>query len=86
MELQQQVEGFRKQGIGVASLSYDSEAVLRDFAQRKGITYPMLSDPQSKVIRAFDILNPTVPHRSYWYLKKYGLPALYWNLMLKGLA
>lgn len=31
-------------------------------------------------------LDPAVPHRSYWYLKKYGLPALYWNLMLKGLA
>lgn len=30
--------------------------------------------------------NPTEPHRSYWYLKKYGLPFLYWNLMLKGLA
>ena len=22
----------------------------------------------------------------YWYLKKYGLPFMYWNLMLKGLA
>jgi sulfide:quinone oxidoreductase len=25
-------------------------------------------------------------NRGYWYLKKYGLPFLYWNLMLKGLA
>ncbi len=32
------------------------------------------------------LLDPTKPHRAYWYLKKYGLPALYWNLMLKGLA
>lgn len=24
--------------------------------------------------------------RDMWYLKRYGLPALYWNLMLKGLA
>ena len=35
---------------------------------------------------SFPILNPTKPHRSYWYLKKYGLPFMYWNLMLKGLA
>ena len=35
---------------------------------------------------SFPGLNPTKPHRPYWYLKKYGLPALYWNLMLKGLA
>ena len=31
-------------------------------------------------------LDPVKPHRSYWYLKKYGLPFMYWNLMLKGLA
>ena len=34
---------------------------------------------------SFPLLDPTTPHRSYWYLKKYGLPAMYWNLMLKGL-
>ncbi|BDY32932.1 NAD(P)/FAD-dependent oxidoreductase [Mycolicibacterium mageritense] len=32
------------------------------------------------------VLDAAKPHRAYWYLKKYGLPALYWNLMLKGLA
>jgi sulfide:quinone oxidoreductase len=32
------------------------------------------------------LLDPTKPHRAYWYLKKYGLPFMYWNLMLKGLA
>ncbi|OBF27421.1 FAD/NAD(P)-binding oxidoreductase [Mycobacterium sp. ACS4331] len=35
---------------------------------------------------SFPVLNPTTPHRPYWYLKKYGLPFMYWNLMLKGLA
>lgn len=35
---------------------------------------------------SFPILDPTTPHRAYWYLKKYGLPFMYWNLMLKGLA
>ncbi len=35
---------------------------------------------------SFPVLNPSTPHRPYWYLKKYGLPFLYWNLMLKGLA
>ena len=35
---------------------------------------------------SFPGLDPTKPHRAYWYLKKYGLPFLYWNLMLKGLA
>ena len=35
---------------------------------------------------SFPLLDPSKPHRPYWYLKKYGLPFLYWNLMLKGLA
>ncbi|MEE2033465.1 NAD(P)/FAD-dependent oxidoreductase [Rhodococcus chondri] len=34
----------------------------------------------------FPILDPAEPHRAYWYLKKYGLPFMYWNLMLKGMA
>ena len=32
------------------------------------------------------MFDPAKPHRPYWQLKKYGLPFLYWNLMLKGLA
>jgi len=35
---------------------------------------------------SFPILDPAKPHWIYWYLKKYGLPFMYWNLMLKGLA
>ncbi|MEZ5408224.1 MAG: FAD/NAD(P)-binding oxidoreductase [Acidimicrobiales bacterium] len=32
------------------------------------------------------LIDATRPRRDMWYLKKYGLPFLYWNLMLKGLA
>jgi sulfide:quinone oxidoreductase len=35
---------------------------------------------------SFPLLDSTMPHRAYWYPKKYGLPFMYWNLMLKGLA
>jgi len=44
--------------------------VLKNFAQRKGIHYPMLSDPDSKVIRAFDIFNDAVPKNT----PTYGIP------------
>ena len=43
-------------------------------------------DYDFKLQPSFPGLDPTRPHRPYWYLKKYGLPFLYWNLMLKGLA
>jgi len=35
---------------------------------------------------SFPLINPAKPHRAYWYLKKYGLPFMYWHLMLKGRA
>jgi hypothetical protein len=57
VELESQMANFRKRGLGVAAISYDSVAVLKDFATRKGISYPLLSDPDSKVIRGFGLLN-----------------------------
>jgi len=41
----------------VAAISYDSEEVLSDFAQRRGISFPLLSDDDSAVITEFGILN-----------------------------
>ncbi len=32
------------------------------------------------------VIDTTKPRRDMWYLKKNGLPFLYWNLMLKGRA
>jgi hypothetical protein len=65
--LQQYASEFRKQGLGVAIITYDSVAILADFAQRKNITFPMLSDPQSKIIRDFGVLNTSVPTDHLWY-------------------
>ena len=57
MELQDRLEELRDQGLGVAAISYDSEAVLADFSRRRGITFPLLSDDDSEVITEFGILN-----------------------------
>ena len=54
----------------MAAISYDSVAQLKNFADRKHITYVLLSDPDSKIIRAFGILNETVPANSM----AYGIP------------
>lgn len=70
VDLNTQVEGFRKKGLAVASLTYDSQAILQDFGKRLGIKYAMLSDPQSKVIQAFGILNDNVDKNS----PQYGIP------------
>ncbi|MCL4115979.1 UNVERIFIED_CONTAM: hypothetical protein GTU68_063323 [Idotea baltica] len=35
---------------------------------------------------SFPVINLQKPRTDMWYVKKYGLPFLYWNLMLKGKA
>ncbi len=60
-ELQSRLQDLRHSGLGVAVVTYDPVPVLADFAARRGITYPLLSDPGSKTITAFGILNTTVP-------------------------
>ena len=70
---------FEAENIRVYGVSYDSEEQLRTFADGHDVTYDLLSDPDSAVIRKFGILNtlitPDDPEqgggRSY-----YGLPCL----------
>ena len=54
----------------MAAISYDSPAVLKAFAVRRGITFPLLSDSESKIITAYGILNTAVEKGS----KSYGIP------------
>jgi peroxiredoxin len=70
VELQESRETLRKAGLGLAAISYDSVAVLENFSKRKGIEFPLLSDPDSKIIREFGILNESVPKDNPFY----GIP------------
>jgi len=57
VELQDRLQDLENSGISIAAISYDSKEVLADFANRRGITFPLLSDDDSSVIRAFGIYN-----------------------------
>jgi hypothetical protein len=57
VELESQIDGFRGEGLNVAALSYDPPALLADFAAKRGVTYPLLSDKDSRYIRALGLLN-----------------------------
>lgn len=62
---------FEAAGIAVYALSYDEPDALRDFRKAHQITYPLLSDPDSKVISDFGILNTLIdPEDHPWY----GIP------------
>ncbi|MBI5085620.1 MAG: redoxin domain-containing protein [Acidobacteria bacterium] len=67
MELGEKRAAFAREGLGVAAMTYDSQAILKSFSDRKGVTYPLLTDPDSKVIRAFGILNEGMPKGTPYY-------------------
>lgn len=56
--------------MNAAQISYDSQEVLARFAKAYKITYPLLSDKGSVVIRRFGILNTNVPTDVMFY----GIP------------
>jgi hypothetical protein len=52
----------------VAAISYDSVEILRSFADRNdGFRYPLLADPDSRIIEAFGLRNPNPPEGSRGY-------------------
>ena len=59
-----------KNGVRIAAVSYDSQDVLKEFAEKHGIGYPLLSDQDSAVIRRFGIFNANIAPE----LRAHGVP------------
>jgi peroxiredoxin len=70
-DLETKAADLKRDGLGLAAVSYDAVPVLADFSKRRHITYPLLSDAGSVVIRRYGILNTTVPESSR---QAYGIP------------
>lgn len=65
------MSAFEALGIKVLALSYDEPDALKDFQDAYGITYTLLSDPDSKVIRDYGILNTLIAEDDHpWF----GIP------------
>lgn len=80
MQLQNARTRFEEQGIKLAAISYDSPAILIDFAKRHHIEFPLLADPDSKVIRSFNVLNAEangmtkgMAHPGFFYIDDSGV-------------
>lgn len=70
MQLQRHLEEFQRAGIRILAISNDPVEALRAFAEEQGITYPLLSDADSRVIREFGILNTLIRPDE----RVYGIP------------
>jgi hypothetical protein len=57
VQLQNAKQRFEAQGLKLAAISYDSPAILKNFAERHKIEFPLLADRNSEVIRTFNVLN-----------------------------
>jgi hypothetical protein len=57
VQLQNDLPVLHRAGLGLAAISYDSVGVLSDFAKRKSIAFPLLSDHESEVIRAYGVAD-----------------------------
>lgn len=57
MELQSRHEDLSARGVGVAVITYDPVATLSQFAEARGIEFPLLSDEGSATIREYGLLN-----------------------------
>lgn len=57
MQLQTDLKDFEAAGLTIVGISYDPVDVLAKFAEKRKITYTLLSDSGSKTITAYGLLN-----------------------------
>jgi peroxiredoxin len=55
---QQRLPEFEARGIRLVAISVDPPEINRRQAQKRGYTFPLLSDPKMHVIRRYDVLHP----------------------------
>ena len=61
VELARQAAEFRARGIEVAAIIPEPVAALKASAVRLDIPYPLLSDPDSSIIRRFGLVDARTP-------------------------
>ena len=70
MELQGQYDSLKQRGIALAAISYDSPEVLKKFSDARGITFPLIADVGSGIIKRYGLLNTTMQPGT----RTYGVP------------
>jgi len=55
---QQRLPEFEARGIRLVGISVDPPEISRRQSQKRGYTFPLLSDPKMHAIRRYDVLHP----------------------------
>ncbi len=61
-------------GVKVVGISYDSVEVLKEFADKQNITFPLLSDAESKTIMAYALKNKEMAGKKFGKVDLDGVP------------
>jgi len=72
--LQKELAVIEAAGIRVVGVSYDSVEVLKGFTDKQKITFPLLSDPDSKVIAAYALRNKEMAGKKFGKIDLDGVP------------
>jgi peroxiredoxin len=56
--LKRRYEQFREAGAAIVTISTDLPEALEEYRSKSGAPFMMLSDPERKVIKDYDIYNP----------------------------
>jgi hypothetical protein len=70
VELQGRYDEIKAQGLGLVSITYDTPETLKKFSDSRGITFPLISDPGSAIIKRYGLFNDTVDPQT----RAYGIP------------
>lgn len=60
VELEASRAALSRNGYGLVAVSYDKPEALKTFARQQALGFPLLSDPGSRIIRRFGLLDPAV--------------------------
>jgi len=72
--LQRDLKKIEDSGIKVVGISYDSVEVLKAFADKQKITFPLLSDPESVTIVAYALKNKETVGKKFGKVDLDGVP------------
>lgn len=61
IELERIRGDIEARGWKLAALTTDTPEEIARFTQRRGVAYPILADPDSRIVRAFDLVDPQYP-------------------------
>ncbi len=72
--MQRDLKKIEDAGVKVVGVSYDSVEVLKGFADKQKITFPLLSDPESKTIIAYALKNKETAGKKFGKVDLDGIP------------